>query len=199
MKFKKLSEGAAKYARSQGIEVFSLGTKQKRWIKALRSGDYTKAVGYLCSLNKKGREYHCCLGVACEVSGLCKTDVESHGRDIGLPKINNAGTITANSMKTFNEEESTLPRDVLDEFEFRENAGEIYNYWKQDVVVRDLSSKKSKYIKEIALYINKFNEHFPGFDSLADMNDGHGKRTFTHKKIAEFVEAYPQAVFNEAV
>jgi hypothetical protein len=38
---------------------------RKDWVSALRSGKYTKTIGFL-----KTEKGHCCLGVACEVAGL---------------------------------------------------------------------------------------------------------------------------------
>lgn|SRR5574343_435463 len=41
----------------------------KDWLKALRSGKYKQGEGYLKKETSDGPE-HCCLGVACELSGL---------------------------------------------------------------------------------------------------------------------------------
>lgn len=38
---------------------------KKRWLKALRSGEYKQGVGYL----KNGDEF-CCLGVLCDLAGV---------------------------------------------------------------------------------------------------------------------------------
>ena len=39
---------------------------KKKWIDALRSGNYTKGIGRLCSI-KNGVKRHCCLGVLYEL------------------------------------------------------------------------------------------------------------------------------------
>lgn len=40
----------------------------KKWVKALRSGEYDQGEGYLCSESEiSGDSFYCCLGVACDV------------------------------------------------------------------------------------------------------------------------------------
>lgn len=43
-----------------------LGPNQKKWIKALRSGDYKQGQEYL-KKNVDGTAYYCCLGVMCDL------------------------------------------------------------------------------------------------------------------------------------
>ncbi len=49
---------------------------KKRWIKALRSGEYKRATGQLKETNvcKNGKinEYYCCLGVLCDLYSKSK-------------------------------------------------------------------------------------------------------------------------------
>ena len=40
---------------------------KKKWVAALRSGEYKKGVGQLCRISPSGAEY-CCLGVLYEVA-----------------------------------------------------------------------------------------------------------------------------------
>lgn len=40
---------------------------KKKWVKALRSGNYTQGKHFLYSVTNKA---HCCLGVLCEIQGL---------------------------------------------------------------------------------------------------------------------------------
>lgn len=42
-------------------------TIMKKWVAALRSGDYTQAQGSLLSKNLEG-DSHCCLGVLCDLA-----------------------------------------------------------------------------------------------------------------------------------
>jgi hypothetical protein len=44
---------------------------QKKWLAALRSGQYTQARGSLRLMDETG---HCCLGVACDISNLGEWD-----------------------------------------------------------------------------------------------------------------------------
>ena len=40
----------------------------KKWVEALRSGDYQQAKGILCKEDEiSGDFYYCCLGVACDI------------------------------------------------------------------------------------------------------------------------------------
>ena len=42
---------------------------KRKWIKALRSREYTQGIGYLVYKSSEGELSHCCLGVlACEVA-----------------------------------------------------------------------------------------------------------------------------------
>lgn len=43
---------------------------KEAWVKALRSGDYKQGQGAL-KWQGSGAALHCCLGVLCEVAGLC--------------------------------------------------------------------------------------------------------------------------------
>ena len=43
-----------------------------QWGQALESGEYKQGMGRLCSLNPKGEERHCCIGVALEEFGSAK-------------------------------------------------------------------------------------------------------------------------------
>lgn len=54
----------------------------KRWIVALRSGEYKQSMGALSKLNPDGSQSHCCLGVACIIFedelGLVRTDAPNN-------------------------------------------------------------------------------------------------------------------------
>ena len=40
----------------------------KKWVKALRSGDYAQTTEYLCEVDEiEGTTAYCCLGVACDL------------------------------------------------------------------------------------------------------------------------------------
>lgn len=41
--------------------------KIRKWVKALRSGEYNQGEGNLCAVDKDGNAHYCCLGVAYEL------------------------------------------------------------------------------------------------------------------------------------
>ena len=47
-------------------------TMKKKWVKALRSGEYQQTRGALCNRNSRKKPSYCCLGVLCDVTGLGK-------------------------------------------------------------------------------------------------------------------------------
>ena len=53
---------------------------KNEWITALRSGNYTQAVGSLKTV-EQGKVSHCCLGVLCEIA-LAKNIIESSVRGV---------------------------------------------------------------------------------------------------------------------
>lgn len=65
---------------------FKLGKNQEKWLRALESGKFRRAVGVLANPTKTGKMRYCCLGVACEVSGLGKWEDGIYlGNDVVLP------------------------------------------------------------------------------------------------------------------
>ena len=56
----------------------SIKENRKKWVAALRSGEYKQGNGYLCKMNGQGEFRFCCLGVLCEIAGAQKND-ELHG------------------------------------------------------------------------------------------------------------------------
>jgi len=43
---------------------------KKRWVEALRSGEYSQGESYLMSPIINGKDLYCCLGVACDIQGI---------------------------------------------------------------------------------------------------------------------------------
>ena len=43
---------------------------KKRWVEALRSGEYSQGDSYLMSPIANGEDLYCCLGVACDIRGI---------------------------------------------------------------------------------------------------------------------------------
>ena len=44
-----------------------LGTNQKIWVEALKSGKYSQCAGQLCKIDEAGNKSYCCLGLAEEL------------------------------------------------------------------------------------------------------------------------------------
>lgn len=59
---------------------------KEKWIKALRSGEYEQSTGFLYNPAQGG---YCCLGVACNISGIPKEKLVSVGDIWSLNKILN--------------------------------------------------------------------------------------------------------------
>ena len=217
--FKPLSRATYRWALSNGIHVQRLGTKQKRWIKALESGDYNKARGYLRIDDKDGNSYHCCLGVACDLVDGVTVDVGEHvGVELG-DRINGNNSPFAANIAEFDTEETALPNSVADEFDFNSTGGVFKQDWcgEFEDYLYDLKylrcidkSKWSESAKEFSNYYAVFlNLCDFGFNELTEMNDGlkvwmnhkgcKENVTYTHKQIAAFIRAYPQAIFDSAV
>lgn len=45
----------------------ALRESARKWVQALRSGEYKQGIGALKGLNKDGEQTYCCLGVACDI------------------------------------------------------------------------------------------------------------------------------------
>jgi hypothetical protein len=48
----------------------------KKWIEALRSGEFKKGKGSLVQVDSEGNKKYCCLGVACALAGLEEAKVK---------------------------------------------------------------------------------------------------------------------------
>ena len=78
-------------------------TNKKRWVKALRSGEYTQAENQLCLVDSDRSESFCCLGVAYDV--LYDGDWELDGNSYGI-RFDSDGESSI--------EWRTLPQVILD-------------------------------------------------------------------------------------
>lgn len=199
--FNPLSRSAMRYAVANGINVFRLGPKQKKWVKALKSGDYNKATGNLCSINSVGNEFHCCLGVACEL--FLKSDPEiEEVSDYALGNVNGENSSLKVKYKDFDGQEVTLPSEVLLTLDFYNEVGGFSQDWACNFYNEDLNKCES--FNEIKRYLEKIKRlEELGFTDLTEMNDGKGdpedRVYYTHRQIANFIEAYPQVIFQAPV
>lgn len=88
-----------------------MNANAKKWIEALRSGEYKQAKGWLKTSNGEETRY-CCLGVACEIS---------------KEELNLSDTISRkNGIHSFNDNETVLPSEVKNWLGLTTNNG-IYN------------------------------------------------------------------------
>ncbi len=55
-----------------------------KWIEALESGQYKQGKNFLCQIDDTlGNKKYCCLGVACEISGVDQTIVDGEVEYLG--------------------------------------------------------------------------------------------------------------------
>ena len=99
--------------KTQAKKRYKFNAFQKRWLKALETGEFKQARHQLCKVNGK-RESFCCLGVACELHNrrkgvkkleteVCKIDKEKRyqGRGSDLPEIVQTGLQLRDKMGIF--------------------------------------------------------------------------------------------------
>jgi len=77
------------YAFLRGSEKMAKSNKEP-WLQALRSGEYTKAKGWLA--NPENHQERCCLGVAYGVCGL------KFGRDLPIQRVETSGILPSGFM-----------------------------------------------------------------------------------------------------
>lgn len=106
----------------------------KRWVEALRSGEYKQGQGHLKAIN--GEEVkHCCIGVLCEVVGL-KESIVDHNKQPCFVDLDG---------ETYS---ASLPDTLKDELDIAgEHEGRLYQMNDSDV--------DPKTFNEIADYIEK--------------------------------------------
>lgn len=210
--FKPLSRGAYEYLKSHDIDIFRLGHNQKRWVNALMSGKYNKGTKHLCTLDKKGNEYHCCLGVVCEISNINKKNQSISPKDYFDSErgVNGNSNIKIHRVKDFYKNDSILPEKIMNQFKFYSEQGHFRDEWLNDSIEiynmhEEGELKPSKYMKEILRYIKVFEDiQELGIGDLTEMNDGVEYDedfyvSYTHKQIASFINAYPQSIFKKPV
>lgn len=211
--FTPLSRSALRYANSHGIKIFRPGTRQKRWIRALKSGGYTKATAHLCAIDGNGKEYHCCLGVACELIPDIKIKHSTSGcidlRDID--RVNGDTSAFKVAYKNYDSHHAVLPARAVEYFSFITESGDLEGYWEAKFhdLLEDDKLPKCASLNEIKKYVKQFLRlsDVLRISDLTAMNDGEDvylvddiiKVKYSHSQIAEFVEAYPQAVFSKSI
>jgi hypothetical protein len=89
-----------------------MNANAKKWVEALRSGNYKQGKGCLTNVKATGNEY-CCLGVACDV----------YQKEVGSLKLN----VEDNNHISYDNEAAYLPPKVREWLGLRTGAG-IYGY-----------------------------------------------------------------------
>jgi hypothetical protein len=87
----------------------------RKWVEALRSGEYRQGKGHLTVLDSEEQERsYCCLGVACEISGVTDPVEVVDSPNTGDPILSWSGEFAYSP--TDDEENSRFfpPREVLD-------------------------------------------------------------------------------------
>jgi hypothetical protein len=106
---------------------------KKKWVKALRSGEYNQSIGRLQTRNEEGVESFCCLGVLCEVAKVNVLE-EAGTKYYSLGKKDGAEAYTG------------LTQAMLDKWD-------INTYQQSNLI--DLNDTKKKSFEEIADYIEE--------------------------------------------
>jgi hypothetical protein len=92
----------------------------RKWVAALRSGDYKQGHGHLCTYKatETGRDYkYCCLGVACQL--LAETD------NTFAATVTDLELADEDARRLFGAQgaQGRLPGEVIDWLEIREDSG----------------------------------------------------------------------------
>jgi hypothetical protein len=90
-------------------------------VAALRSGNYTQTTG---SLTNRVRDAYCCLGVACEISGVAQWYQNEY---LG--------------------EETMLPREVREYFDFKTAVGRLHTDATRTSIVTDKAGRRTTLTK----------------------------------------------------
>ena len=130
------------------------------WMKALRSGDYSQGKDVLCR-ERNGTFEYCCLGVACEISGL--------GKFVPIPGLSNPLNVFNFVIKeelsqyaTLPGEYATLPEEVQDWLGLRSHCG-----WYDNGGIQSLT---------------KLNDKGISFTTIADIIESEPKELISSSK-----------------
>ena len=113
---------------------------RKKWIEALRSGEYKQGMGVLREEDNK----FCCLGVACDISGLGEWKYDLEDSD-GI----NLSYVIEESVKKYSND-GLLPLPVQFWVGLRSNAGDAFESGSL-IQINDTGSS----FKEVADFIEK--------------------------------------------
>lgn len=86
----------------------------RKWVEALRSGEYQQGKGHLTVLDADGNKFYCCLGVACEVSGVTEPAGQVESPNTGDPILAWKGTLAYEAEHDGDDSLFFPPQEVLD-------------------------------------------------------------------------------------
>lgn len=132
-----------------------INANRKKWLKALRSGEYKQGKCHLHTFNKKGETLYCCLGVACEVAIKSKVDVQVLENNYEDP----AGLLH----NRYNGQTGVMPKAVTNWLGLATNGGDFYEEGKPNRTylysLTELNDgkegKRGKNFKQIADIVEK--------------------------------------------
>lgn len=116
-----------------------MNNNAKKWIAALRSGDYKQGLGALCQTYADGDCRYCCLGVACEVA------IKS-----GVPIEVSGCTYRSSSLINFDGHLFNLPESVREWLGLNSVFGST-----SDTTLTMLNDQERKSFSEIADFIEE--------------------------------------------
>jgi hypothetical protein len=100
----------------------------KKWVKALRSGQYKQGKSFLKQFNSKGQPRYCCLGVLCELYN--DTMTKNHKKTISVKAYNNEPTLDHGYVK-FANKDGSLPAVVRKWAGIKNEMG-TFDYFEKD-------------------------------------------------------------------
>lgn len=154
-----------------------LGPKQKRWINALRSGEYKQGRSHLQDVNGN----YCCLGVACEVDDELMFARDSEGRLKGKALSDVVlGDSFPRSYADYIGLRSALGVPDTKNLDRAEEAVEFVEKMTGEELLEDESTSLEQILDYLALF--RLNDNF----------------TLTFKQIAAVLETFPDLYFSES-
>lgn len=148
----------------------------KQWLKALRSGKYKQGDSWLHYKNR-GKDYYCCLGVACVLA-----DPSSKWEPYDEDSIKSGVTVKVMASKTGST--VVLPYDVMARLGFRNSQG---LFGKDAAFLERLAKKNKRVFKKLEEFTND-GKHL----SIVNLNDS---KRFSFVDIADIVECDPPDLF----
>lgn len=157
----------------------------KKWVEALRSGDYKQATGVLTRVNDKGEpESHCCLGVACQVA------IEN-----GVPLELTIREDTSSYEDSEYENMETPPK-IIGYVEEAFGPGISQTSVLPPIVQKWLGLTTLEGTFDEPIVVDREDDYYTlPCEALTELND---KARYTFEQIADVIEAEPEGLFTDA-